>query len=227
MSDSWFESTHKYYVTFPLLTGGELLERLNKRGRFTEAASKRVMKVMLETLEFIHSKGIIHRDIKPDNFLYRHPDAEVDDFLMIDFGICAVTDHFDEDDPKDQYEIAGTPGYAAPEVFFRKGYGKNADVFGAGVIAYNILSASSPWKSTDYVQLIRETMRAQVEFRPGPFKDVSDEACAFVSALVDPNPHRRPSSKRALEHPVSYRPFYSVTLTHPIAWEVVIIPSRE
>jgi calcium/calmodulin-dependent protein kinase I len=41
-------------------------------------------------------------------------------------------------DPKTQIEVAGTPGYAAPEVFLKTGYGKNQDVFGVGVIAYNL-----------------------------------------------------------------------------------------
>jgi len=41
-------------------------------------------------------------------------------------------------DPKTQTEVAGTPGYAAPEVFAKTGYGKNQDVFGVGVIAYNL-----------------------------------------------------------------------------------------
>ncbi|KAJ9118400.1 hypothetical protein QFC24_006229 [Naganishia onofrii] len=135
---SWFESSSKYYLTFPLLTGGELLERLNTRGRFTEDAARKVMRVMLNTLSYIHSHGIIHRDIKPDNFLYRSPESDVDDFVIIDFGISKVLDLESEDDPKTQTEVAGTPGYAAPEVFKRTGYGKNQDVFGVGVIAYNM-----------------------------------------------------------------------------------------
>ena len=49
-----------------------------------------------------------------------------------------ILDNESEDDPKTQMEVAGTPGYAAPEVFRRIGYGKNQDVFGVGVIAYNL-----------------------------------------------------------------------------------------
>lgn len=49
-----------------------------------------------------------------------------------------ILDNQSEDDPKTQTEVAGTPGYAAPEVFRRTGYGKNQDIFGVGVIAYNL-----------------------------------------------------------------------------------------
>ncbi|GHJ89111.1 hypothetical protein NliqN6_5513 [Naganishia liquefaciens] len=196
----WFESSSKYYITFPLYSGGELLERLNTRGRFTEDAVRRVMKVMLDTLVYIHSKGIIHRDIKPDNFLYRHPDSDVDDFVIIDFGISKILDNQSEDDPKTQTEVAGTPGYAAPEVFRRTGYGKNQDVFGVGVIAYNLLSASSPWKSQEYVALIQETIRGELQFRPGPFRGVTEEAKDFVRTLVQPDPYRRPSAREALSN---------------------------
>ena len=47
-------------------------------------------------------------------------------------------DGYDDDDPKIHTQVAGTPGYAAPEVFLKTGYGKNQDVFGVGVIAYNL-----------------------------------------------------------------------------------------
>lgn len=96
---------------------------------------------MLDIIKFIHSHGIIHRDIKPDNFLYRTPEANIDDILIIDFGISKVLDREGDQDPKDQFEVAGTPGYAAPEIFVRQGYGKNSDIFGVGVIAYNLYVA--------------------------------------------------------------------------------------
>ncbi|KAK8845277.1 hypothetical protein IAR55_005990 [Kwoniella newhampshirensis] len=196
----WFETPSKFYVTFPILTGGELLERLNTRGRFTEEATKRVMKVILDILAFIHSHGIIHRDIKPDNFLYRTPNSEVEDILLIDFGISKVLPGQNDDDPKNQYEAGGTPGYAAPEVFCGTGYGKNSDLFGAGVICYNLLSSWSPWESQDTLALIQETAHSNINFPEGPFEGVSEQAKLFIRNLLQP-PNRRPSAKIAGKHP--------------------------
>ncbi|OCF77470.1 CAMK/CAMK1 protein kinase [Kwoniella mangroviensis CBS 8886] len=211
----WFESTHKFYIAFPLLTGGELLERLNKRGRFTEDAVRNVMRVMLNTLSFIHSHGIIHRDVKPDNFLYRTPESEVDDIVLIDFGISKVLDTESEDDPRDQFEVGGTPGYAAPEVFCGIGYGKNSDLFGAGVIGYNLLSSWSPWESRDTVALIQETSRTTVNFPPGPFEGVSEQAKSFIRHLMQP-PSRRPSAKKALQHVWLAEPVKPVEQDHKL-----------
>nr|XP_031863785.1 uncharacterized protein CI109_001037 [Kwoniella shandongensis]KAA5530857.1 hypothetical protein CI109_001037 [Kwoniella shandongensis] len=228
----WFETPTKFYVTFPILTGGELLERLNTRGRFTEDATKKVVKTILEILAFIHSHGIIHRDIKPDNFLYRTPKSEIDDIVLIDFGISKypsvnspspvrlaplyppsalrscprasrqslqILDSQSDEDPKNQFEAGGTPGYAAPEVFCGTGYGKNSDLFGAGVIAYNLLSSWSPWESHDTISLIQETAHSNINFPPGPFEGVSEEAKTFVRYLMQP-PLKRPSAKVALKH---------------------------
>lgn len=197
----WYETSSSYFLSFPYLDGGELLERLNTRGRFTEQATKQIIRVMLDTLGFVHYHGMIHRDIKPDNFLYRHKDSGITDFFLIDFGIAKVLDFEGEEDPKDCFEILGTPGYAAPEVYQRTGYGKNSDVFGVGVIAFNLLSSSSPWRENQYVPLIRETIRCQPVFNDGPFRGVSDEAKKFILTLMDPNGYTRPSARQALAHP--------------------------
>jgi len=197
----WYESPTSYYLAFPYLDGGELLDRLNTRGRFTEKATKQIIRVMLDTLAFVHHHGMIHRDIKPDNFLYRHKDSPVTDFFLIDFGIAKVLDFEGEEDPKACFEVLGTPGYAAPEIYKRTGYGKNSDVFGVGVIAFNLLSSSSPWKEMEYVPLIRETIRCQPIFNPGPFRGVSEDAKQFILYLMNPDPYQRPSARDALFHP--------------------------
>lgn len=72
------------------------------------------------------------------------------------------------------YEIAGTPGYAAPEIYRKTGYGKKSDIFGCGVLAYIVLSSWSPWNSTDPKQLMVETMTAPVKFYPSHWQGVSD-----------------------------------------------------
>ena len=84
-------------------------------------------------LEFVHNYGLIHRDIKPENFFYRD-DNDFLNFGMADFGLAIVCPEKGEDDSHRYTEIAGTPGYAAPEIYRRTGYGKKSDLFGVGIL---------------------------------------------------------------------------------------------
>lgn len=81
----------------------------------------------------MHNYGLIHRDIKPENFFYRDPEDPLN-FGMADFGLAIVCSEKNESDTERYYEIAGTPGYAAPEIYRRTGYGKKSDLFGVGVL---------------------------------------------------------------------------------------------
>lgn len=81
-------------------------------------------------LDFVQDFGLIHRDIKPENFFYRDINDPLN-FGMADFGLAIVLPNKGPDDSLRFYEIAGTPGYAAPEVFRKTGYGKKSDVVSA------------------------------------------------------------------------------------------------
>ncbi|CDZ98234.1 calcium calmodulin-dependent protein kinase [Phaffia rhodozyma] len=197
----WFETSHHYYLTFPALEGGELLDKILDKRRFNEEESRRAMLVILDTLSYIHRQGVIHRDIKAENFLYKSRDSQIDDFQLIDFGISKILDDKTNNDPKIQTEVSGTPGYAAPEVFLRSGYGKNADVFSAGVVLYAMLSGSTPWDSKDPWDLLKETTQMKhVSFQNRRFDGVSQAAKDFVTLCMEPNPHKRPSAAEALKH---------------------------
>lgn len=120
---------------------------------------------------------------------------------MADFGLALVLDHKGEQDNERFYEIAGTPGYAAPEIYRKTGYGKKSDMFGIGVLGYIALSSWSPWNSSDPKQLMIETMTLPVRFYPSHWEGISEEAKDFISKLVEKDPEKRYSAKQALQHP--------------------------
>lgn len=195
----WFESLERYYIVFELAAGGDMFDRIISRGRYPEAEAKGVMKRILEAMEYVHDWGLIHRDIKPENFFYRNIDDPLD-FGMADFGLALVLDEHGDGDNQRFYEIAGTPGYAAPEIYRKTGYGKKSDLFGIGVLGYIALSSWSPWNSSDPKQLMVETMTLPVKFYASHWQGVSEEAKDFISHLTEKDPDKRYSAKQALQH---------------------------
>lgn len=196
----WFESLDKYYIAFELAAGGDMFDRILNYGRYTEAQAKGVMKRILGAMQWVHNYGLIHRDIKPENFFYRNIEDPLD-FGMADFGLALVLDEKGDHDRQRFYEIAGTPGYAAPEIYKKIGYGKKSDIFGIGVLGYIALSSWSPWNSSEPKQLMQETMTLPVKFYASHWEGVSEEAKDFISMLVEKDPEKRPYAKEALRHP--------------------------
>lgn len=106
-------------------------------------------------------------------------------------------------DSKDEVltTMAGSFGYAAPEVMLKKGHGKPVDMWSMGVITYTLLCGYSPFRSENLQDLIDECSNAQVVFHERYWKDVSDDAKDFILHLLQPNPDDRWTSTKALKHP--------------------------
>ena len=131
-----YESANSLYLVTELLKGGDLISRMKKKQSLTESHVKGLMKNFFENLVFIHSKHVMHRDIKPDNIMFRYK-RDGDNFgemVLIDFGLAS----FDYVESY-LYRRCGTPGFIAPEIINNKIgelYNTKCDIFSAGVIFY-------------------------------------------------------------------------------------------
>jgi calcium/calmodulin-dependent protein kinase I len=111
--------------------------------------------------------------------------------VLADFGIAKMLDTQDEL----LTTMAGSFGYAAPEVMLKKGHGKPVDMWSLGVITYTLLCGYSPFRSENLQDLIDECCNGKVVFHERYWKDVSDDAKNFIGHLLQPDPEDRVTSE--------------------------------
>ena len=95
--------------------------------------------------------------------------------------------------------MAGSFGYAAPEIMMKQGHGKPVDMWSLGVITYTLLCGYSPFRSENVTDLIDECRNGKIVFHGRYWKDVSEEARSFIINLLQPNPAKRLTSEEALQ----------------------------
>lgn len=191
------------YMVMEWLEGGELFQRISSRP-FTERHAANLVVSMLDGLNFCHKHNITHRDVKPENFVFRTKEThgqsetsyEAADLKLLDFGIA----HFTEDPDASCKTLCGTPLYIAPEVYFNQPYGQQADMWSLGVIVYMMLVGYPPFDDTTFHFLVKKTKYKPLLFKAEDWAPISEEAKDFVKNLLDKDPSSRMTAQQALEH---------------------------
>ena len=116
--------------------------------------------------------------------------------MLADFGIAKMLDSSDEV----LTTMAGSFGYAAPEVMLKRGHGKPVDMWSLGVITYTLLCGYSPFRSENLADLIEECRHGHIVFHERYWKEVSQDAKDFIHGLLQPEPSKRATSEEALSH---------------------------
>ena len=112
-----FDEPRALHLVLELLSGGSLFERIVATGFYTESQAAATLAMLCSALDFVHSRGIVHRDVKPENIMYATA-AEDAPIKLVDFGTSILRG---EPLAGNASALAGTPSYVAPEILRRTG----------------------------------------------------------------------------------------------------------
>ncbi|OAP00569.1 CPK18 [Arabidopsis thaliana] len=190
-----FEDKTYIYIVMELCDGGELLDRIlaKKDSRYTEKDAAVVVRQMLKVAAECHLRGLVHRDMKPENFLFKSTE-EGSSLKATDFGLS----DFIKPGVKFQ-DIVGSAYYVAPEVLKRRS-GPESDVWSIGVITYILLCGRRPFWDKTQDGIFNEVMRKKPDFREVPWPTISNGAKDFVKKLLVKEPRARLTAAQALSH---------------------------
>lgn len=188
---------HKYFhFVLEYCEGGDITTRVEKYGAMDESSAKVIIYQTLMAISHLHSCGIIHRDIKPDNFLFKNRGSTWP-IKLIDFGLSKKLPSNGK-----VTSFLGTPYYVAPEILEKHPYDLKADSWSVGVMLYLILSAKFPFQGRSNQQTFDmiKNKSYSMSASDGLIK-LSLEGKNFMSKLLEKNPQKRLSIVEALRDP--------------------------
>jgi hypothetical protein len=183
-----FETPRNLYLVMELCSGGDLSSLVAKQGRLMEQDAMIFVAETLLALEYVHSLSIVYRDLKPANILL----DSAGHIQLTDFGLAK--ENVTPLNPAQTF--AGSPSYLAPEMLTKSGASKESDIYGIGVIMFELITGSPPHVSDDIQELFELINKGLVTFPPY----VSTEAQDLMSQLMHKDATRRPDFPQIKRH---------------------------
>ena len=184
-----FECENYMLIIMEYISGGNLQNFVKKRRKLCEKTAKILFRQIIQGIRYIHSRGIVHRDIKLENIL-----LDLNNIIKIcDFGVGKLIKP--NTILKDQ---CGTPIYMAPEILKGNGYkGFPVDVWSAGVALYIMLSGTLPFNKDKDHDLEYSILNNHLK----EIKDISEEGNNLLKNILEKDPNKRFTCNQILEHP--------------------------
>lgn len=203
-----------FFLEMEFLEGGDLREELTRHGALEPSRALRIALVICRALAAAHERGVVHRDMKPDNvFLQRTVDGE-EIVKIVDFGIAQLRSSGGSPGDGNGLRLTrtgnvfGSPLYMSPEQANGTGVDLRTDVYAVGIMLYEMLTGNVPFGGDTlwavFSKHAQEPVPAMRTFRPGAA--ISAELEAVVTGALEKRPEARYSSMRAFAEALSGTP---------------------
>lgn len=200
------ETEKSIYLVFELILGQTLEKWSSKKDKNTIADIRTIMLTLLQVIQHLQSKNLIHRDLKPGNIMIsKSLDSQFPTVKVIDLGL--VTCQYDH-----KAVICGTPGYIAPEILtnpeplIHNYLNSKVDIFSAGVIFHELLFRSSVFKGNSAKEVYVNNLKGKLQVCSIEEMLIHEGgncpiAYDLMYRMLCPNPRLRISVDQALQHP--------------------------
>ncbi|EAX85713.1 CAMK family protein kinase [Trichomonas vaginalis G3] len=177
------------YIVMEYCPNGELFSYILSLVRLPEMEVNRILRQILQALQYIHSKKVAHRDIKPENILL---DSHMD-IRLSDFGLCKEMSHGSL-----LKTPCGSPFYAPPEIINNDKYdGVKSDIWSLGVVVFTMSTGALPWSHTNHAQLFKQITTTDVTVPQG----LSPPLRQIITLMLQRDPNARPTPTELLAMP--------------------------
>uniref|UniRef100_A0A2C9K8T4 Protein kinase domain-containing protein n=1 Tax=Biomphalaria glabrata TaxID=6526 RepID=A0A2C9K8T4_BIOGL len=173
----WYHKDETFlYMLLEYVPGGELFSYLRSMGKFTSSAGNFYASEIVVALEYLHSKNIVYRDLKPENLLLDRGGH----LKITDFGFAKVVEDR-------TWTLCGTPEYLAPEIILSKGHNKAVDWWSLGILIYEMLVGYPPFYAENPFGIYEKIVAGKLEWP----KTVDLVAKDLIKKLLIPDRTRR------------------------------------
>ncbi|KAI8467471.1 MAG: kinase-like domain-containing protein [Monoraphidium minutum] len=193
-----YEDDLSIHMVMEICDGGALLERVESRA-YSERFIAGLVRSILRFIAQCHARGIVYRDVKPDNFLFLTKDED-SPLKATDFGLSI---RHSSDEPK-LTSRSGTPAYMAPELVMQC-YDEKCDIWSVGMLSYQLLTGRFPFWDDVRNETLSDVWKAvlsqDISWDAPELTVLSPGSVAFLQRLLQRNPALRPSACEALGDP--------------------------